>query len=95
MDDNLTAIIGTLITVMFSGASWKFYEYKMKSKREDKQKEKSDKNIFRDDLINRVKKLESDKESCMDKLLLISQELSSLKTKVEFIEKENERLKYK
>jgi len=94
MSENLTTIIITIITLAFSGGAWKFYEMMVKNKRADKSDEKSENNIFRDDLISRVKKLESEKEECMKSLMKISNDLSSLKTKVEFIEKENERLKY-
>lgn len=37
----------------------------------------------------------SDKDECKDALLKLSTELASVKTKLEFLEKENERLKYK
>ena len=32
MSENVTTLVYTAITVLFSGAAWKFYESKMKSK---------------------------------------------------------------
>ena len=51
--------------------------------------------MYRDDLKNRVVKLEEDKEQCMKSLMEISNKVSSLETKVEFLEKENNELKIK
>ena len=51
--------------------------------------------MYRDDLKNRVYKLEEDKEECMKSLMEISSKLSSLETKVEYLEKENNELKIK
>jgi hypothetical protein len=42
-----------------------------------------------------VKKLEEDKEQCQTTLMEISNKLSALETKVEFLEKENTELKVK
>ena len=95
MSENLTTIIIPLITLLFSGGAWKFYEMLVKRKAEKQKANKSEQTIFRDDLMGRVDKLENDKEECMSSLLNISTELASLKTKVEYLEKENERLKYK
>jgi uncharacterized membrane protein YgaE (UPF0421/DUF939 family) len=95
MSDNLATIIISLITVMFGGGAWKFYEFLVKKKSQDKQTEKSEQTMYRDDLKNRVVKLEEDKEECMKSLMEISNKLSSLATKVDFLEKENNELKIK
>lgn len=36
MSENLTTIIISLITVLFGGGAWKFYEFLIKKKSEDK-----------------------------------------------------------
>ena len=95
MSDNLATIIISLITVMFGGGAWKFYEFLVKKKSQDKQTEKSEQTMYRDDLKSRVNKLEEDKEECMKSLMEISNKLSSLSTKVDFLEKENNELKIK
>ena len=84
MSENITTIIITIVSCGLGAGSWKFYEFLIRNKREKEKDDKSESNIFRDD-----------KEECMSSLLKISTELASIKTKVEYLEKENERLKYK
>ena len=91
MNENLTSIIITIFTLLFSGGAWKFYEFRLKNKRAIKKEQF----IYRDDLKNRVETLEIKKDDCLKKLMEISQEVSALRVKVEFIEKENEILKIK
>mgnify|MGYP003129792432 CR=1 FL=1 len=95
MSENLTTIIITLVSVLFGAGGWKFYEFLIKNKREKQKEDRSETNIFRDDLIIRVDKLEADKDKCLQSLLDISKEVASLTTKVEFLEKENVSLKIK
>lgn len=95
MSENLTTIIITLVSVLFGAGGWKFYEFLIKNKREKQKEDLSENNIFRDDLISRVDKLEADKDNCLNSLLEISKEVSSLSTKVEFLERENISLKIK
>ena len=95
MSENLTTIIISLITVLFGGGAWKFYEFLVKKRSTDKKDEKSEQTMYRDDLKSRVFKLEEDKEECMKSLMEISNKLSSLSTKVDFLEKENNELKIK
>ena len=91
----ITTIIITLTTVLFGTSAWKFYEFIIKRRSDDKRKEKSEKTLYRDDLILRVAKLEEDKKRYIESLMEIGAKVSSLETKVEFLEKENSELKVK
>ena len=100
MGDNLTTIVVTLITVVFGAGGWKFYESRMKLKAEQDTDEQTEKNIYRDDLRERVKNLESllknssvEKDEMRNQILALTQEVSALRVKVDFLEKENDRLK--
>lgn len=95
MDQNLTTIITSLIAVLFGGGAWKFYEFLVRKKAQDKQNIKSEQTMYRDDLILRVEKLENEKDKCSQKLMELSNQLAALSVELEFIKKENERLKYK
>lgn len=95
MSENITTIIISLITVLFGGGAWKFYEFLIKKKSDDKKIELSEKTMYRDDLKKRVSRLEEDKEECQKSLMQISNKLSSLETKIEYLEKENNELKIK
>ena len=74
MDPNLTTIITSLIAVLFGGGAWKFYEFLVRKKAKDKQSIKSEQTMYRDDLILRVEKLESEKDKCSEKLMQLSKE---------------------
>lgn len=93
MSENLTTIIITGISVIFGAGGWKFYEFLIRNKREQQKEDYSEQTIYRDDLISRVEKLENDKDNCMDSLMDMKVNVASLTVKVEFLEKENERLK--
>ena len=100
MGDNLTTIVVTLITVIFGAGGWKFYESRMKLKAEQDTDEQTEKNIYRDDLRQRVRNLESllkesseEKDEMRSQILALTQEVSALRVKVDFLEKENDRLK--
>lgn len=88
----MTTIIITALSVAGGAGAWKFYEFLVKNRREKEKDELNDKNSYRDDLKARVEKLENDKDSCQMQLINITSELSAIKVKLEFIEKENDRL---
>lgn len=102
--DNLTQIIITIATVAGSAGIWKFFEARLKVKSEEKKSklENNDGVQYRDDLKNRVRNLEAllatssdEKDELRNQVLALTQEVSALRVKVEFLEKENERLKNK
>ena len=51
--------------------------------------------MYRDDLRTRVERLENDKDECTMSLRELSTELAAIKVKLEFLERENDRLKYR
>ena len=93
MSENLTTIIITAISVIFGVGGWKFYEFLIKNKREKHKEEKSEYTIYRDDLILRVERLEQDKSDRTEELIAVKVEAAALKMKVEFLEKELDRIK--
>ena len=102
--DNITQIIITVVTVAGSAGIWKFLEVRLKAKADDKKinLENNDGVQYRDDLKNRVRNLEAllatsseEKDDLRDKVLKLTEEVSALRTKVEFLERENDRLKNK
>jgi hypothetical protein len=102
--DSVTQIIITVGTVAGSAGLWKFFEARLKVKSEEKKAkvENSDGVLYRDDLKHRVRNLEAmlassadEKQELRDKVLSLTEEVSALRIKVEFLAKENERLKNK
>ena len=102
--DNITQIIITLVTVAGSAGIWKFLEARLKTKAENKKidLQNNDGIQYRDDLKHRVRNLEAllsessnDKDELRSQVLELTAEVNALRVKVEFLEKENERLKNK
>jgi len=100
--DNITQIIVTILTVAVSAGIWKFLEARLKAKSDDKKVnyQNNDGVQYRDDLKNRVRNLESllatsseEKDELREHVLRLTEEVSALRIKVEFLEKENDRLK--
>ena len=104
MDSNTVQIIITVVTVLGSASIWKFLELKLKTTSENKktQLENNDGVQYRDDLKNRVRNLEDllamsskEKDELRDSVLQLVAEVNSLRVKVDYLEKENQRLKNK
>jgi predicted nuclease with TOPRIM domain len=102
--DNITQIIITVATVAGSAGIWKFFEARLRVKSEEKKSElqNSDGVQYRDDLKNRVRNLESllatsadEKDELRQNVLDLTAEVHALRVKVEYLEKENDRLKNK
>lgn len=102
--DIIQQIMITIAAVAGSTALWSFLSERIKAKTEARREllKNDDSLQFRDDLKNRVRNMEAllaksseEKDELRDKVLELTSEVSSLKVKVEFLEKENERLKMK
>jgi len=99
---DFTLIIVTIVTVAGSTSIWKFIEvwYKTKKEAEKEAFTNDDGTQYRDDLKNRVRNLESllaksadEKDELREHVLELTAEVNSLRVKVDFLEKENQRLK--
>jgi|TARA_R110001606_G_scaffold398947_1_gene579655 hypothetical protein len=93
MSENTVTIIITTISVLFGAGGWKFYEFLIKSKREKNKEDRSEQTIYRDDLIARVERLEMLNENKNEELMEVKSESAALKVKVEFLERELDRIK--
>ena len=102
--DNITQIVITVVTVAGSAGVWKFLETRLRTKVEERKNniENSDGVQYRDDLKHRVRNLEQllaqsaeEKDELRRIVLELTAEVHALRVKVDFLEKENERLKNK
>jgi chromosome segregation ATPase len=99
MEKNFITIAVTLITVLGSTAAWDFYKKKLDMKKKEESEKTEEKNLYRDDLKDRVSKLEQllaesadEKDKLRDKVIALTADVAALSTKVEFLEKEVARL---
>ena len=100
--EQYTTIIITAVSVLGSAGAWQFYQNRMKLKYQAEREDKTDQNLYRDDLRERVAVLESkleeerdEKDKRQDEITLLQTTLAEYKVRLEFLEKENERLRYK
>lgn len=90
-------VIVTLIGVLGSASIWKYMEVRLRVN-----KNQNDTVQFRDDLKQRVKNLEAmlnesgrEKDELRQQILDLTAEVYSLRVEVEYLKRENERLKIK
>jgi chromosome segregation ATPase len=100
MDSEILNIAITALTVLGSAGAWQFYQNRLKLKHQEKQEDRSEQTLFRDDLRERVAVLEEkleqawkEKAEVSEKLIKVTTQLAEYKVRLEFLEKENERLK--
>jgi septal ring factor EnvC (AmiA/AmiB activator) len=90
--ESIWTVLITLITVLGSTSAWKFYEKRAESKRDDD-------NFIKQDCRDRIAKLEalleessSEKDKMRETILNLTEKVSALTVKVEFLQKENSEL---
>jgi predicted nuclease with TOPRIM domain len=102
--EQYTQIIVTIVGVLGSASIWKYLEARLKTNADNKkvELENNDGVQYRDDLKNRVRNMEAllaqssdEKDQLRRQVLELVAEVHALRVKVEYLEKENERLKNK
>lgn len=98
--ENISQILITLATVLTSAGAWQYYQNRLKVKHAEFKENRGEQVMFRDDLRERVVVLEQkleqayeEKNSVSERLAQVMTELAEYKVRLEFLEKENERLK--
>jgi predicted nuclease with TOPRIM domain len=95
-------ILITAVGVLGSASVWKYMEARLKTKAEEKKTElQNDDGVqYRDDLKDRVRNMESllarsadEKDELREQVLALTAEVHALRVKVDFLTRENERLK--
>jgi hypothetical protein len=93
MDQNsMMTVLVTAFTVLFSTSAWRYYENRARKK-------ENDEDFIRRDCSERIAKLEAllaqsskEKEEMRITILHLTEQVSSLAVKVEFLQKENNNL---
>ena len=92
-------LIIAVITILGSGAAFKFYESFIKTKKDEarelrkEQREENPETMFRDDLLKRVNELSAALEDAQGKILDLTQKVASLETENKFLTREIDILK--
>lgn len=94
-------LIVAIVTILGSGAAFKFYEYLMRNKREAARelrqeiREENPETMFRDDLLKRVNEMSVALESANAKILGLTQKVAELETENKYLQREIDILKRK
>ena len=93
MTPELTTVLVALITSLFSAGGWAFFKHRHDLKKKSEEILRKDNNLFRDDLRERVIKLEAKiddceggRESLMKEMISVRESLAEFKTRVSFLE---------
>ena len=91
-NNNLYTVLITVITVLGSASAWRFYEKKAMKKERDEE-------FIRHDCRDRISKLEvllhessREKDDMRNTILSLTEKVSALTVKVEFLQRENSEL---
>ena len=94
-------IIIAVVTILGSGAAFKFYEYAMRNKREaarelrQEAREENPETMFRDDLLKRVNEMSESLEKAQGRILELTQKVAELETENRYLQREIDILKRK
>lgn len=94
-------LIIAVVTILGSGAAFKFYEYTIKAKREsarELRKEKREENpetMFREDLLRRVEEMSTALDAANLRILELTQKVAELETENKYLHREVDILKRK
>jgi chromosome condensin MukBEF complex kleisin-like MukF subunit len=87
--DSVWTVIITLITILGSTSAWKYYEKRAEVKKDDD-------NFVKQDCRERISKLEAllqesseEKNKMRETILILTEKVSALSVRVEFLQKEN------
>ena len=104
MNETLATVVLSLIGAVFSAKGWEYWQARQQNKKELDIQEREDTHLYRDDLRKEVTRLRTElqgvyikREEELSKLAKeiadLRAELASFKTRVEFLEKENQELR--
>ena len=102
--EHLATIVVTLIGALSSERAWRYFHSKREDAKEDKQIEREDQNLYRDDLRKEVERLRNDmvalyaerdkeRKEYAEQFAELKAQLAMFKTRVEHLEKENDSLR--
>lgn len=94
-------LIIAVITILGSGAAFKFYEYAVRNKRESarelrkEQREENPETMFREDLLKRVNEMSTALDAANLRILELTQKVAELETENKYLQREIDILKRK
>lgn len=102
--NHILEIVGMTFGVLGSAHIWKYFTERLKAKNEEKKFDRNNdpSKLYQNEFLTRVNKLEKllqdaeeDKEKMQEQILSLTGEVKALRVEVDFLRKDNERLKNK
>ena len=96
MDEKtIIALVVAAITGVLSAGAFKFYEFALKQRREIAKDDQKVKAMYRDDLIDRVEKLEAERTLNIEQIMKLMTSVTSLQIEMDYMKRDNEILRLK
>jgi predicted nuclease with TOPRIM domain len=92
-------LIIAVVTILGSGAAFKFYESFIKTKKEEarelrqERREENPETMFREDLLKRVNEMSTSLETAQSEILRLTQKVAELETENRYLQREIDILK--
>ena len=93
MSEEVMTIILAVIASLSGTGAWNYYKLKLDARSKELQDQRKDGNLFRDDLRERIIKLETKVEECensredlLKEMITVRESLAEFKTRVSFLE---------
>lgn len=92
-------LIVAVVTILGSGAAFKFYESFIKSKKDEarelrqEKREDNPETMFREDLLKRVNEMSTSLETAQSEILRLTQKVAELETENKYLKREVDILK--
>jgi len=101
---SLYTVVIAVVTALSSTKAWDFWQKRQIAKRDQDNKDQKETHLYRDDLREEVKRLrneiidlyekrEVELKELQGQIASLKEQLAAFKTRVEFLEKENKKLK--
>lgn len=100
LENHISQIATAIVAALGGAGAWRYYQTKLELKNKSRAHFNREQNMFRDDLRERVAILEQkleeaqeEKEKTAKELSLVLSQLAEYRVRIEFLERENERLR--
>lgn len=90
--ENSVSIILAIIGVLGGAGAWQFYSKKIELKHQENKDVSKDNNLFRDQVLERMQRMEKELQEANNKVLELTAEVHTLRVKVDYLTAENTRL---
>lgn len=92
MENNVIQIVLALTAVLGGAGAWQYYSKKLELRYKANTEEKSDQNLFRDQILAELNRVKEELADSNEKVIILTGELGTLRERVKNLESENDRL---